>query len=142
MSGMKKLPLGKVAASAAVIRDYKLLLLHRADGVKLYPNYWTFPSGGIEDTDADVQSAVLREVKEETGLDFICKQPFGFYESHVDGKRYFALVHIGEGVGHIHLQESEVKAYRWVTYAQTQELPLAFAYQDVVHDLYQSQFIK
>jgi 8-oxo-dGTP pyrophosphatase MutT (NUDIX family) len=139
---MDKLPLGKVAASAAVIQDSKLLLLQRADGVKWYPNHWTFPSGGIEETDADVRAALLREVKEETGLDFICTKAFGFYESHAGGKRHFALVHIGAGVGKIKIQESEVKAYRWVTYTEAKDLPLAFAYEDVINDLYQRRFIK
>ena len=139
---MEKLPLGKVAASAAVIMDSRLLLLQRADNAKLYAGYWTFPSGGIEETDTDVKSALLREVKEETGLKFKCKKQFGFYESHAGGKRHFALVHIGECVGKIKMQESEVKNYKWVTYSDAKKLKLAFAYKKVIDDLYKIQLIK
>ncbi len=139
---MENLPLGKIAASAAVIRRNKILLLQRSEKTSLYANCWTFPSGGIEESDPDTESAVAREVKEETGLDFTPKQKFGFYESHAGGKRHFALVHLGSCRGVLKLQESEVQSARWFSYSEARKLDLAFAYPKVIKDLYNSKLIK
>ncbi len=139
---MEILPLGKVAASAAVIRRNKILLLQRSEKSILFAGYWTFPSGGIEDFDINTESAVSREVREETGLDFTPKKKFGFYESHAGGKRHFALVYLGSCQGTLKLQESEVQNARWFSYNEAKKLNLAFAYQNVIKDLYKSKLIK
>jgi ADP-ribose pyrophosphatase YjhB (NUDIX family) len=139
---MEKLPLGKVAASAAVIRRGKILLLQRTSQSSLFAGYWTFPSGGIEDFDPSTESAVSREVKEETGLDFTPKKQFGFYESHAGGKRHFALVHLGSCKGSLRLQESEIQRASWFSYNEAKKLNLAFAYPKVIQDLHKSKLIK
>ncbi len=138
---MTLLPLGKVAASAAIIHRKKILLLKRSIQAKLFPEYWTFPSGGIEDTDTSTEAAVIREVKEETGLDFTPMKKLGFYESHAGEKRHFALVHLGVWKGDILLQEAEIQEYCWVNYKEAKKMNLAFAYADVIKDLYKNKLI-
>lgn len=136
------IPLGKIAASAAITNNNKILLLRRASDAKLFPNYWTFPSGGIEETDPSAEQAVIREVKEETSLDFKPSQKLGFYESIADNKRHFALVHLGSWSGKINRQESEVSDFRWCTYDEAKKLKLAFAYKQVIEDLKKQKIIK
>lgn len=51
---------------AIIIEDGKVLLIHRITPSK---NYWAFPGGGIEESDADEKAALVRECKEELGLD-------------------------------------------------------------------------
>jgi len=46
----------------------KVLLLKRAAHEKHYPNIFEIPGGNVEDTDATIRDAVVREVLEETGL--------------------------------------------------------------------------
>lgn len=73
-----------------IIKDGKeILLIHRK---KEDSEYWVFPGGSLEDTDASLEAGLLREIKEETcveveiqklvytheyttskGLYFICK---------------------------------------------------------------------
>jgi len=53
-----------VRASAIVVRDNKILLIHRK---KEGREYWVFPGGGIEEGEKG-EEAVLRELEEETGL--------------------------------------------------------------------------
>ena len=53
------------------------MVLHQHDG----RSYWTLPGGGVEAGETP-QQAVVREVKEETGLDtqvshFLFDEPFG-----------------------------------------------------------------
>lgn len=139
---MKSIPLGKVAASAAITHNKKILLLCRAPNAKLFPNYWTFPSGGIEETDSSTEQAVIREVKEETNLDFQPLQKFGFYESVAGDKRHFALVHLGSWSGKINKQQSEVSDYKWCSYSEAKKLNLAFAYSEVLEDLKKEGVIK
>jgi len=53
-----------IRSSAIIIKDGKVLLIHRKKKGK---EYWVFPGGGIEDVETG-EEAVIREVKEETGL--------------------------------------------------------------------------
>ena len=53
-----------IRASAIIIKNNKMLLIHRK---KNGEEYWVFPGGGIEEGETG-ESAVIREIKEETGL--------------------------------------------------------------------------
>jgi 8-oxo-dGTP pyrophosphatase MutT (NUDIX family) len=46
-----------------------LLLIQRASTVSSHAGQPAFPGGAVDDTDADVVAAALREAEEETGLD-------------------------------------------------------------------------
>ena len=46
----------------------KILLLKRVATEKFYPNVFEIPGGHVEDTDADIFRALVREVREETSL--------------------------------------------------------------------------
>jgi 8-oxo-dGTP diphosphatase len=55
----------KKRAVAVIIRDGEVLLMHR---IKDGRDYFVFPGGGVE-KDESVESAVVREMKEELNLD-------------------------------------------------------------------------
>lgn len=55
-----------LAVSAAIVRDGKLLVVRRAR--QPGKGWHTFPGGGVE-LGETLEAAVIREVKEETGLD-------------------------------------------------------------------------
>ena len=54
----------RIRAVAVVLREGKLLVMHRRRGGR---EYAVLPGGGIEEGES-VQDAVLRELREETGL--------------------------------------------------------------------------
>lgn len=56
-----------VRVSAIILRERKILLIHR---IKNGEEYWVFPGGGMEDTETP-EEGIVREVKEETGLDVL-----------------------------------------------------------------------
>ena len=139
---MQRIPLGKIAGSAAIIENGKILLIKRSDTVSTYPGYWTFPSGGVEETDKTIQDTVIREVKEEVGLLFAPQNKFGFYENISNGKRYFSLVHLGKWSGKITLQKEEASQWNFFSYSETKGIKIAFAYRDTLQDLLKAGYIK
>jgi len=77
--------------------DDELLLLQRAGYVKPFGGKWGFVGGNIDDNDKSSKDALIREIKEETGinLSFIEKhsmESFGM-EQHDDGSdtEYFII---------------------------------------------------
>jgi len=61
----------------------EFLVLHRADGDKIYPGLWQIVSGGIENGEKAYE-AVLREVKEEIGV-----KPKKIYNTPLTNTFYF-----------------------------------------------------
>ena len=65
--------------------DGKIVLLHRQD-YKMEGNKWDLPAGKVDKTDLDKKSAMLRELREETGLTISEKElnfHKTFYVSHL-----------------------------------------------------------
>ena len=65
-------------AAAVIERPGEILLAQRPGG-KPYPGYWEFPGGKIE-AGEDPRAALVRELKEELGIDVTasCLAPFTF----------------------------------------------------------------
>lgn len=57
----------RIAVECCVRFENKVLLQKRPDNVKNFPGYWTFPGGHV-DYGENVLTAVIREIKEETGV--------------------------------------------------------------------------
>ncbi|GAA3217148.1 NUDIX hydrolase [Oerskovia jenensis] len=57
------------AAPLPVAADLDVLLLARASTLSHHPGQVSFPGGRLDETDADLVDAALREAVEETGLD-------------------------------------------------------------------------
>ncbi len=57
-----------VGVKAVICRQSRVLLLKRAASALQYPGTWDLPGGSVEDGET-LESALLREVREETGLE-------------------------------------------------------------------------
>ena len=64
-----------VGVAAAVVRDNHVLLVQEARGP--YKGQWGLPKGYVDQNES-IENAVLRELKEETGLDGIVEGFIGF----------------------------------------------------------------
>lgn len=51
-----------------ISEDEKLLILRRANYMPKFKSMWGFVGGSIEDSDKTSKDAIIREIKEETGL--------------------------------------------------------------------------
>ena len=116
------------AASVALIRDNKVLLIQRAYAP--YQNLWTLPGGRIEPNETIEQCAV-REIAEEVGLTVhkvspVLVQTLG--ETQQFRLAVFASV---DFAGEI-VASDEVKAHHWVTRAELGQYRTTSRLDDVV----------
>src|SRR5690606_25426834 len=71
-----------------------VLLTRRTDALRHHPGQVSFPGGRVEDDDADVVAAALREAEEEVGLARSQAQPLGYLDplATVTGFRVLPVV--------------------------------------------------
>ncbi len=108
----------------------QILLTRRAYGV--YKDFWCLPGGHIDPYEK-ARDAAIREVKEETGLDFPARF-FGIFDEIIPEKTIHAVVCVysGEGTGQLAIQEGEVSAAGWYTPEEALALPLAFDHHSII----------
>lgn len=68
-------------------KEGKFLILHRTATAPANPNKWDFPGGEL-DLGEDAINGIIREIKEETGLEVEGIKPFDV-ESHINDKGEF-----------------------------------------------------
>ncbi|HEX4213690.1 MAG TPA: NUDIX hydrolase [Candidatus Dormibacteraeota bacterium] len=111
--------------------DERILLTKRGR-LGTFPGYWCIPGGHIE-AEEPFRDAVVREVLEETGLDYeaVFFRPFDeiFPEN---GIHFVALVFSGVGRGRLRNQESEVVESAWVPLEEARAMTLAFTHNQVL----------
>jgi len=105
----------------------KILLLHRCDN-KLEGNKWGLPGGKVDKEDADIKKAILREVKEETGISLDEESLFfhrTFFVSHLGFSFYYHYFNSElKELPNLVIFESEHKSFAWVTPEEALEMPL------------------
>jgi 8-oxo-dGTP diphosphatase len=57
----------RVGVKGAILRDGRLLLLHRRKDLDVCPGLWDLPGGGVEQG-ATLEGTLVREVREQTGF--------------------------------------------------------------------------
>jgi 8-oxo-dGTP diphosphatase len=112
----------KIVAKAVLFDEQsRVLLLKRSDTDELRPGEQDFPGGGVEDGE-DVTDAVIREIKEETGLVVESTQLHLFY-AHTElrpapteqpAKNVVRLVFWGKVLEPVVNLSYEHSAYDWV----------------------------
>jgi 8-oxo-dGTP diphosphatase len=121
----------KATVAAIVTNSASQILLTRRN-IEPYRNHWCLPGGHI-DLYETVASAVVREVREETGLDFdahFC----GYSDEIIPDRELHAvvLVFTGRGSGTPQRQAAEVTEMRWFTLDEARALPLAFTHHQIL----------
>jgi 8-oxo-dGTP diphosphatase len=108
----------------------KVLLTKRE--VSPFKGYWCLPGGHIELYET-ARDAAIREVKEETGLDF---EPthLGYFDEIFPDKEIHNVVQIyyGSGHGEPDADPGEVSEMDWFTMDDALDMELAFVHHDVL----------
>lgn len=115
-----------VAVTAIILHEGKALITKRTASKKKWPNKWTVPGGKVEDADFlgtpteinnqwynTLENAVVREVKEETGLrigdiSYLCNIA-------VPGTIILSYIaELDDDLDNINLQLEECDEYAWI----------------------------
>jgi len=105
--------------------EVQLLVGHRTQNRKLYPNLWECGGGQVH-TEENFRDALHRQHFEEFGIQSKILQPFTTYEIiRPDGPKIpgivFFCVSIENGKENIQLNEAELCEYRWITEEQCRD---------------------
>ena len=131
---------GKTSTAIIPYPDNKILLIKR--NTKPFVGYWALP-GGRMDPGEVVEQTIVREVKEETGLDVEIVQVVGEYvekgiKDNIEYEYYptcFVVKPIG---GEIKKQDSEIQQIELFSLNQL-PLPLAFVHEEMIKDYLKKQ---
>ncbi|WP_430397727.1 (deoxy)nucleoside triphosphate pyrophosphohydrolase [Ferrovibrio sp.] len=122
-SVLKPKPVVLVVAVALVDADGRVLLTQRPPGKKL-AGMWEFPGGKVESNETP-EAALLRELREELGLDIsaACLAPFAFASHSYDDFHLLMPLYVcrrwaGQPEGR------EGQALKWVRPVKMSELPM------------------
>lgn len=73
----------KVVLAAVIIKNNRTLILQRSKDEDIFPNMWELPSGKKELMETS-ENSLLREVKEEAGLDIKIIMPFFVFDYQIE----------------------------------------------------------
>lgn len=131
----------KAWAAWIIINSQKqILLTKRSNYTKSFPHYWTFPWWRADDWESPEQT-VVREVKEEVGLDFVPTKLFQHWIIKHDSWNIQTNRFLWTFSWKIQIQESEADWYAWFSYEETKNLKLAFDYREVLEKLHEEDII-
>ena len=126
---------GKTSTAIIPFPDNKILLIKR--NTKPFLGYWALP-GGRMDPDENIEQTIVREVKEETGLDVSIVSKVGEYvekgvKDDVEYEYYPTCFVVKPVGGEIKKQESEIQEIRRFSLNQLPR-PLAFVHEEMIRD--------
>lgn len=107
----------KVAVSAFIHRDGKVLVVKRSDNDTFLPSYWELVGGKIE-WGENPHDGLVREVREEAGIDVITRWPYHVwdYVTEADQRHLVEVVFVCDMTAAPKVTLSaEHQEFRWVS---------------------------
>ena len=121
-----------VSAGILINNDNQILLSQRTAD-KSFPGQWEFPGGKIESSEM-AHEALIRELKEELGIDidnsYLFKRIEHYYDSFTANIEFF-LVDSWSG----ELSGEEGQLVRWFSVRDLRDLPILAADNPVIEEL-------
>ena len=121
-----------VSAGILINNDNQILLSQRTAD-KSFPGQWEFPGGKIESSET-ANEALVRELKEELGIDidnsYLFKRIEHYYDSFTANIEFF-LVDSWSG----ELSGEEGQLVRWFSVRDLRDLPILAADNPVIEEL-------
>ena len=122
----------EVCIGAIAIDEDDLLLIRRGRGVAA--GFWSVPGGRVEEGET-LAEAVVRELREETGIEGVCGELIGVEEVLAEGFHFVILdyaVSVLERSDPVAGDDAAEAA--WVPLSDVAELPLTEGLAEFLHD--------
>ncbi len=123
---MPELQLFKIAVSAFVVQEGSVLLLKRRDDEVFLPGVWEVPGGGMNEGET-IEQGVMRETREEAGVEISVGKLFGYFE-YVDSRGQPTLnlnfiCTLKDVNAQINVTSGEMAEGRWVNASEFNAIP-------------------
>ncbi len=127
----------RVTVGAIIHKKGKVLLVKR--GTEPFKDYWAIPGGHI-DFGETAEQAVIREAKEETGLD-IKPRFFRYFDEIIDDYDWHSVVLMFscDFSGKISFDKKEITDLKWFSYGEIKDLKMAFRHCEILDEWVKSQ---
>ena len=131
---------GRTATAIIEFPNNQILLVKR--GTVVFKDYWALPGGKVDAGEA-LEQAIIREVKEETGLHVEIVRKLGEYhefgvQDGIDYDYHAACFHVKAVEGEIKKQVKEIEEIRLVDLKALPE-KLAFEHANMIKDYINSK---
>ena len=111
----------QIVVAAVIVENKSVLLLKRRKDEEAFPGIWEFPSGKREFGESSIE-ALIREVKEETGLSVVVDKPVYVFEYVVEKSNEIRdvtqinfLARLANPTQEIRINKEEHEEARWFT---------------------------
>ena len=122
----------QLCVGAVVVEDGKLLLIRRGHGPG--EGFWSVPGGRVEAGET-VGEAVVRELREETGLEGLCGELLGWVERIVPEFHFVILDFLVEVLDPVEpVAGDDAAEARWVPLADVAEMALVDGLAEFLHE--------
>lgn len=113
-----------------IIENNKILLIQRALDDESAPGKWC-PINETVEKDEPLETAIVRGVKEEVGIDFLLPKKLNTKLF----KDPTTTVFVGKTNGKVNLNKDESNDYGWFSYDEAFKLDFAYGYEKLIEDL-------
>ncbi len=131
----------QLCVGAVVVHEAELLLVRRGHAPAM--GQWALPGGRVEEGEL-LAEAVVRELREETGLDAVCGAMLGWVEQLIDDdhpwagtdRRHLVILDFEATVldNETPIAGDDATEVRWVRLADVGSLDLAYGLAEFLHE--------
>ncbi len=120
----------RITAVGVITKDDLVLLGKKPKDIGPYPNTWIIPGGGVDLAKETVTEALVREIREEAGIEIQNVQPLLFMTDQEPDKRgemtyYIHLVYTAQYASGTLRAGDDVMTLEWIPIKKIPELTVA-----------------